>query len=99
MLAFAAELQFVLAAQVATALRLSEEVITNRLDGLARAGCLSRNVLLAAEPAHYRITRPGLGAIESDLGLPRKTVDLSKYRHEAGVAWLHVAAERGMFGP
>ena len=40
----------------------------------------------------------GLRAIASDLTRPR-AVDLARFRHDAGLAWLTVGAERGMFGP
>jgi hypothetical protein len=98
MLAFAAEHRFVLAAQIAALLRIGPEAASARLRALRAAGYLSETSLLHKEPALYQSTTAGLRAAGSDLPRPRR-VDLSTYRHEAGVAWLTVGAQRGMFGP
>jgi hypothetical protein len=98
MLAFAAEHRFVLAAQIGTLLGISTPVASARLRTLRDAGYLIEGDLLINERSHYQVTTRGLRVISSDLPRPRR-VDLSLYRHEAGLAWLTVAAERGMFGP
>jgi hypothetical protein len=54
--------------------------------------------LFKGEPPHYRVMTQGLRTIGSELPRPRP-VDPSLYRHDAGLAWLTVAAERGGFGP
>jgi DNA-binding transcriptional ArsR family regulator len=98
MLAFAAEHRFVLGAHVAMLLGISAPAASARLRALRDAGYLSDGRPFRDEPPHYRATTAGLRAISSALGRPPK-VDLSLYRHDAGLAWLRVAAERGMFGP
>jgi hypothetical protein len=98
MLAFAAEHRFVFAAQIGMLLEISTPAARARLDALRDAGCLTEGDLLKNKPSHYQVTTRGLRAIGSDLPRPR-AVDLSLYRHDAGLAWLTVAAERGMFGP
>lgn len=98
MLAFAAEHRFVLGAHIAMLLGISTPAASARLRGLRDAGYLNDGRPFQDEPPHYQATTAGLRAISSDLRCPRK-VDLSLYRHDAGLAWLTVAAERGMFGP
>jgi hypothetical protein len=98
MLAFAAEHRFVLGGQVAMLLGISTRAATDRLRALRDAGYLAEGGLFNDEPSHYQVTTPGRRAIGSDLPRPPK-VDPSLYRHDAGLAWLTVAAERGMFGP
>lgn len=98
MLAFAAEHRFVLAGQVGMLLGISTRAATDRLRALRDAGYLSEGNRFTDEPPHYQVTTPGRRAISSDLPGPRK-LDLSLYRHDVGLAWLMVAAERGMFGP
>lgn len=97
LLAFAAEHRFVMAAHLAALLGVSTNAAHTRLRDLSAAGYLTGEHPLTGESTLYRVTTPGLRAIGSDLPRPRK-VDLSTFRHEAGMAWLTVAAERGMFG-
>jgi hypothetical protein len=98
MLAFAAEHRFVVTAQLATLLEMSVGAAATRLRALTAAGYLTDSRPLTDEPTLYQITTPGLRAIASDLTRPR-AVDLARFRHDAGLAWLTVGAERGMFGP
>jgi hypothetical protein len=98
MLGFATEHRFVLADQVAMLLGVSTRAATDRLRILRDAGYLTEGDLFNDEPSHYQVTTPGRRAISSDLPRPRK-LDPSLYRHDVGMAWLNVAAERGMFGP
>jgi hypothetical protein len=97
-LAFAAEHRFVLAEHLARLLGISRDATAARMRALCAAGYLKHAQLLKEEPPLYHVTTPGLRAIRSDLPRPRR-VDLATYRHDAGLAWLGVAAERGMFGP
>jgi hypothetical protein len=97
-LGFAAEHRFVLAEHLARLLGISRDAAVSRLRALSTAGYLKHAKPLNEEPPLYQLTTPGLRAIASDLPRPRQ-VDLSEYRHDAGLAWLAVAAERGIFGP
>ncbi len=98
LLAFAAEQPFVLTAHIAALLAISPSAASARLRALSAGGYLTDARPLHLEPRLYQVTRSGLRAAGSRLPRPR-AVDLSTYRHEAGVAWLAVAAHRGMFGP
>jgi hypothetical protein len=97
LLAFAAEPRFVLAAQVAVLLGVSTAAADTRLGALSAAGYLLRERKLHRQPASHRITRDGLRAAGSELPPPRK-LDLATYRHEAGLGWLMLAAQRGRLG-
>jgi hypothetical protein len=98
LLAFAAEHRFVVAAQVAVLLEVSEAAADARLRSLGTAGCVRRERKLYRQPASDRITREGLRAIGSDLPAPR-AMDLAAYRHDLGLGWLMLAARRERFGP
>jgi hypothetical protein len=98
MLAFAAEHRFVLAGQVAMLLGITTRAATDRLRALRDAGYLTEGNLFNDEPSHYQLTTPGRRVIGSDLRRPPR-LDPALYRHDVGLAWLTVAAERGMFGP
>lgn len=63
---------------------------------MASAGLLRRDALFQGFSAHYRISRQGLGLIESRLPAPSRDLEI---RHDVGVAWLSLAARRGTFGP
>lgn len=97
-LAFAAEQRFVLGAHIASLLGISTPVASARLRALSESGYMTGAELFKEEPPHYRVMTRGLRAIGSDLSRSRP-VDPSLYRHDAGLAWLTVAAERGAFGP
>jgi DNA-binding transcriptional ArsR family regulator len=97
LLAFAAEHRFVLAAQIARLLGISEAAARRRLGTLRGAGLLAARRPLRHETSAYSVTRPGLAVAGSDLALPRP-VDLGVYRHDVGVGWLAVAAHHGVFG-
>jgi hypothetical protein len=98
MLAFAAEHRFVLPGHIAALLATSPSAAATRLRMLLRAGYLTGERPFRAEPTLYQVTSRGLRAVGSDLPRPRE-VDLAVYRHEAGVAWLALGAQRGIFGP
>ncbi|MGI8711792.1 MAG: hypothetical protein ACR2NR_01120 [Solirubrobacteraceae bacterium] len=97
-LSFTAEHRFVLAGHLAALLGVSPDAAGRRLRALRAAGYVDDDRRLQGEPPNYRVTSRGLGAIDCDLPCPHPP-DLAKYRHEAGVAWLTVGAEHGMFGP
>jgi hypothetical protein len=98
LLAYMAEHRFVVAAQIAVLLGVSETAADARLRALRDGRYLERDQPLAQEPALHRIKAAGLRAAASDLPTPRRP-DLSAYRHDLGLGWLALAAERGRFGP
>jgi hypothetical protein len=97
LLRFAGEHRFVLSAHVQALLRLTAKAADARVAELSDAGCLAERTVFANFPATYRSTRRGLDAIGSKLRAP--TIDLGRYDHEVGAAWLWLAARNGAFGP
>jgi DNA-binding transcriptional ArsR family regulator len=97
MLSFLAEHRFALAAQLGRLLGTSASAAGRRLGALRGAGLVKPARPLRHEPTAWAITRRGLAACESPLGLPRR-IDLASYRHDVGLGWLAVAARRGLFG-
>lgn len=97
LLAFAAEHRLVLSEQIAALLHTSVDAARARLRALSRAGVLSGEQPFQRQAACYQIRQRGLDAIGSDLR-PPKRLDLRTYDHEAGAAWLWLAAGHGSFG-
>jgi hypothetical protein len=97
LLRFAGEHRFVLSAHVQALLRLSAEAAEARLRELCDAGLLAERTVFAGFPPTYRSTRRGLDAVGSKLRAP--TIDVGRYDHEVGAAWLWLAARNGAFGP
>jgi hypothetical protein len=97
LLAFAAEHRFVLSAHVRALLRISEHAADERLSRLCRAGLLVEKTVFHDHPTTYRSTRAGLDVVGSRLRAPN--IDLGRYDHEVGAAWLWLAARQGAFGP
>ena len=97
MLAFAAEHRLVLAAQLAVLVDTTPAATSTRLLALTAAGYLRRERRILGERPCFQITTAGLRAAGSDLQRPHD-LDLAGYRHDAGLGWLMVAAERGRFG-
>ena len=97
LLAFLAEHRFALAVQAARLTGVSPASAARRLGRLRTGGLVRREQPLRHDPPAYAVTRRGLAAADSDLTVPR-AVDLATYRHDVGVAWLAVAAHRGLFG-
>jgi hypothetical protein len=95
-LAFAAEHRLVLAAHVRCLLGVSPRAASARLRALRKAGHLRYHRKLVG-PGCYQIDRRGLAVIASALPRPRD-IDLAGYRHDVGLAWLWLAAQRGAFG-
>src|ERR1700759_3945755 len=98
LLAFAAEHRFVLAAQVAALLAVSQAAAAARLRRLSGAGYLRHARKLHRGPVWHQVTRAGLRACDSALPAPRG-FDLATQRHDVGLGWLMLAARAGRFGP
>lgn len=98
LLRFAAEHQFVVAAQVARLLGTGQATARARLAKLNAAGHLRSDPGLTSRATAYQIRPPGLRAIESDLPAPPE-VKQSTYRHDLGLGWLMLDAVQGRFGP
>jgi hypothetical protein len=94
---FLAEHRMVLPDHVAALLGTSERAAKARLGKLETAGYVRRAPLFSKQPAMHLIDRDGLRVLGSPL--PRPQLDVHTYQHDAGVAWLWVAARHGTFGP
>jgi hypothetical protein len=97
LLRFAGEHRFVLAAQGARLLHRSVPSVQRSLGRLRAAGLVRSESMFRHEPIAYRVTRTGMTAAGSELR-PSPALDLAAYRHDVGLAWLDVAARRGLFG-
>jgi hypothetical protein len=97
-LEFVSEHPFVLARHVAALLGITSSAAARRLLALNKGGYLISGESLKREPLLYQATGRALRAIGSDLSPPPKQ-KLGFYRHEAGLVWLALGAERGQFGP
>ncbi len=82
---------------VAALLGTSERAARARLGRLVAGGYVRRAPLFHKQPAMHLIERDGLKVLGSRL--PKPELDVHTYQHDAGVAWLWVAARRGTFGP
>ncbi len=98
LLGFAAEHRFVIAAQVAALLGVSDAAAESRLRRLGTSGHLRRRKELHRGPTWHQITAAGLRAAGSDLPAPRG-FDLATHRHDTGLGWLMLSAQTGRFGP
>jgi hypothetical protein len=98
LLAFAAEHRFVLPTQVAWLLDVATPTAARRLRDLRSRGQVrDGGQRLLHEPPAFQITRAGIAAVGGDLGAPR-AIDLANYRHDVGITWLAIGAQRGAFG-
>jgi hypothetical protein len=97
LLRFGAEHRFVLAAQGARLLARPVASVQRSLSRLRTAGLVRSDSIFRHEPIAYRVTRTGLAAAGSELR-PSPALDLAAYRHDVGLAWLDIAARRGLFG-
>ncbi len=97
MLAFAAEHRLIVAGHIQVLLSISRDAAQARLQRLRAAGMLASERFFHGQPRCWWITRKGLAVIDSQLPPPR--IDLRSYRHDVGLGWLWLAAERGAFGP
>jgi hypothetical protein len=96
LLSFVAQHRLVLASHVGVLLGVSADAAAARLRALLRSGMVAGERFLHGQPRCWWITRRGLAVIDSPLPQPR--VDLRAYRHDVGLAWVTLAAERGAFG-
>lgn len=94
---FLAEHRMALPEHVAALFEATEKTAKARLSRLASAGYVRSEDLFHRQPAMQLITREGLKALGSRLPEPQR--DVHAYQHDAGVAWLWIAARRGTFGP
>lgn len=94
-LAFLAAHPLVLRAQVHALLGVDADAANARLDALA-AQQLVNHVRVGRRAGYHQITRLGLAAIGSEL--PPPSVNLARCRHDIGLAWTALAAQRGAFG-
>jgi hypothetical protein len=94
---FLAEHRMALPDQVAALLGTSVEAAKARLARLANAGYVRSASVFRKQPMMHLIASDGLKVLASALPLPR--IDMRSYQHDAGVAWLWLAARRGTFGP
>jgi hypothetical protein len=94
LLAFAAEHRLVLEPQLERLVDAGHGKLAKRLGALVGAGYLCRG--RAFEQRHYQIRSGGLAAIDSPLPVPR--FNPAAYKHDVGLAWLWLAAQRGTFG-
>jgi DNA-binding Lrp family transcriptional regulator len=85
-----------LVSQMRSLLDVQEPVATERLDSLVAAGLIRHGLRLRHQRAGYQITGLGLREIGSELPVPR--VDLRRYWHDVGVAWMWLAARKGRLG-
>ena len=96
LLAFVASSPVVLAAQVASLVRIRDDVPPDLVAELVGDGLMEAAPRLRGQGEAYRITAAGLRAIGSDLLVP--SIDLRRYWQDVGAGWLSVAARRGRFG-
>jgi hypothetical protein len=96
LLSFLGQHRIVLTSHIQVLLGVSDEAAGARLRSLRAAGLLTGERFFHRQSPCWSITRKGLAAIESDLPTPR--IDLRSYRHDVGLAWVWLAAERGAFG-
>ncbi len=94
---FLAEHRMALPDHVAALLGASESAARARLSRLAKAGYIESARVFYNRPAMHLIAPAGLKALGSTLPEPR--LDVHSYQHDAGVAWLWIAARGGTFGP
>ncbi len=92
-----AEHRVMVVPQVAVGLEVSDRTAAARLRDLRDQRLIAHEAIFRNQPAAVWITRRGLDAIESRL--PPPSVDLKGYRHDIGVGWLWLHAQRGAFGP
>lgn len=95
-MSFASEHRVVLAAHAQELQGISADAARTRLRQLTAAGYLRRDAVFHRQPPCYQITRAGLAAIGSGFTQPR--LDLARYAHDVGLAWLALAARGGAFG-
>ncbi|MGH2843343.1 MAG: hypothetical protein ACRDKL_07120 [Solirubrobacteraceae bacterium] len=89
--------ELVLAQQAAGLLQITDQDATQRLEQLCAERLLTRVTLSGRLPPAYRITRTGAQQVDPHLP-PLRALDMGRYRHEIGVAWLWGSARVGGLG-
>jgi hypothetical protein len=97
LLEFLAEHRLVLERQIDRLLGAPTGDTSARLLTLADEGYLSYRRGFGGDLRWWWIRRRGLDAIGSELPAPR--LKFASYKHDVGLAWLWLAAQRGTFGP
>jgi hypothetical protein len=97
LLSFVAQHRLVLTSHIQVLLSISHDAARARLRTLRAAGLLAGERLFHGQPPCWWITRKGLPLIGSQLPAPR--IDVRSYRHDIGLGWVWLAAQRGAFGP
>jgi hypothetical protein len=92
-----AEHRVVVTPQIAAGLGVADATAAERLRGLRELQLIGYEAIFRDQPSAAWITRHGLSAIGSRLPVP--SVDLKGYRHDVGVGWVWLAAQREAFGP
>jgi hypothetical protein len=93
---FLAEHRMALPDHAAALLNSTVEAARARLAKLAAAQYVRKEELFHKQPPMFLIAREGLEVLGSRLPVPRR--DVHAYEHDAGVAWLWIAARHGTFG-
>jgi len=96
-LAFIAEHRVVVRAQIRALLAIGDRAAAARLRTLANAGALTRQRSPDGHEECYTIKPRGLAALGS--ALPPTRLDYRGFEHDVGVAWIWLAARRGLWGP
>lgn len=96
LLRFAAEHRFVLVTQVQALLGVSADTALRRCRTLETAGYLADRSEYLDEPRCFRAKPKGVRAVGKTYG--QAQVDSMFYRHNAGVGWMWLAAQRGAWG-
>ena len=96
LLGLLAEHRVMVVPQVAVGLGVADGTAAARLRHLHELRLIGYEAIFREQPAAAWIARRGLDAIESRL--PPPSIDLKGYRHDIGVGWMWLAAQRGAFG-
>ncbi len=96
-LAFVAEHRVVVRAQLRALLGVGDSAARTRLHALANAGFIARERSPDGHDACYMIKSRGLAALGTKL--PATRLDYRGFEHDVGVAWIWLAARRGLWGP
>jgi hypothetical protein len=96
-LRFVAAHRFVLLTHVRQLLNTGDRYAARQLEDLISQRLVRRNQVWHRQPPLYQITGAGLDAISSQLDVPRFDT-IRDYRHDAGVPWITLAAQQGVYG-
>jgi hypothetical protein len=96
-LEFAAAHPFIHPDHVKALLGDTPQLVAQRLNALAQAGLLARQLAFHRQADSYQITRRGLRAIDSQLPIPRYET-VRSHRHQYAVGFLALAAQNDVWG-